>query len=175
MGDRFPRPGRCPWGAGGRRRSGAGAIGPGPGTSPLPGEARQRAGGRSPPAAAPPAPPRPCGRPVHTPGAFAQRFRFPGADGHTEGPATCCRAFSHAPSGRSMRKIAPAAGTRRRAALRLLQQGHKLFAGDGFLFQQIGGEPIHSRPILFQKLLGPGIGLADQGDDLLIHPGSRIR
>ena len=39
---------------GGRRRSGAGAFGPGPRTCPLPGKARQRAGGLRPPAAAPP-------------------------------------------------------------------------------------------------------------------------
>ena len=47
------RPRRSPLLLRARRRSGAGAKGPGPGTSPLPGVARQRAGGLRPPAAAP--------------------------------------------------------------------------------------------------------------------------
>src|SRR5580698_6978213 len=49
-----------------------------------------------------------------------------------------------------------------------LGEGADLVAGDGFVFQQGGGEPVEGVPVAGEQVPGPGFGVGEQGGDFLV-------
>ena len=49
-----------------------------------------------------------------------------------------------------------------------LGEGADLVAGDGFVFQQGGGEPVEGVAVAGEQVPGPGFGAGEQGGDFLV-------
>src|SRR5580693_9869538 len=49
-----------------------------------------------------------------------------------------------------------------------LDEGADLVAGDGFVFQQGGGEPVEGFAVTGEQVAGPGFGLGQEGGDFLV-------